>query len=216
MMGGLSGESLVMLPPDSKRKLVFAQRLIQEAILAVFGGNGLAILQINFSSDAGVMLNRFVPHLPSQLNGDFRHMILPQYIQPLKMAEKNTILSGKLPLSAFPRLADMLTHQTNEVKIELRLGRDDEYIAYLIGTLEVSLPLICQRCWKTVDYDLALPISLSPVLSEAAGKKLPDRYEPLVLQEDYLLLAEMIEEELLLGLPMVPKHAQSDCQTSTN
>lgn len=138
---------------------------------------------------------------------------LPEFIQPLRLAERGGTLSGTLPLACFSRLADFLTHLDGEVVVNLAFGQDDEHIPYVKGRLEACLPLECQRCLGRVDYHLALSINLSPVFSDAAGKKVPDRYEPLLLQEDQILLQDVIEEELLLSLPLAPKHENTDCKT---
>lgn len=136
---------------------------------------------------------------------------LPKYIHPLRLTEQGAILSGKLPLTNFSRLADMLTQEKGEVEIYLQFGQDDERIPYIKGTLKTCLRLACQRCLKTVDYPLEISISLSPVFDEIASKKLPDRYEPLLLEEDQALLLDIIEEELLLNLAIVPKHEDIKC-----
>jgi uncharacterized protein len=137
--------------------------------------------------------------------------VLPTALQPIRMAARGIHLKGILPLSALPRLQDLLSDPEGEVAIDLQFGVDDAKIPYIQGSLKACLPLICQRCLKAMLYDIALQISVSPVLSEAAGEKLPAQYEPLFLQEDGILLSEMLEEEILLGLPAVPKHAELDC-----
>ena len=46
---------------------------------------------------------------------------------------------------------------------------------------------------------------------EAAGE-LPERYEPLLVTREPTVLAEVISEEVLLALPIVPMHdEQTDC-----
>lgn len=40
---------------------------------------------------------------------------------------------------------------------------------------------------------------------------LPESYEPLLLEESTVSLLEMIEDELILLLPLVAKHNTSEC-----
>jgi uncharacterized protein len=136
---------------------------------------------------------------------------LPQYIQPIRMAERGVALSGTLPLSGFLRMHDLLAHQDGEIIVDLQLDKDESQWLYIKGTLRGQLSLVCQRCLQPMDYALMLPVSLSPVFSKEAGEKLPPRYEPLLLEEDQLLLCDFVEEELLLGLPSVPKHEYGTC-----
>ncbi len=136
---------------------------------------------------------------------------LPKYIQPLRMAEHGVALRGQLDLSLFSRLIDSLADSEGLVSIDLYCGKDTERLRYISGNLEVTLHLQCQRCLKRMDYPLHVKVSLSPVWNEAAGNKLPDRYEPLLITEDKLLLLPLVEDELLLSLPIAPNHAGEEC-----
>lgn len=136
---------------------------------------------------------------------------LPKFIQPLHMAERGVLLQGQLSLQQLSRLQDLLVNSTGEVQINWQLGIDDNGFAYIRGNLDTVLPLRCQRCWGTMMYPLHLMVSLSPILGEASVKKLPEQYEPLVLTEDQVTVADVIEEEILLALPLAAKHEDEGC-----
>jgi uncharacterized protein len=136
---------------------------------------------------------------------------LPKYIQPVRMAEQSAVLHGKLDLALFTRLKDLLADNQGWVEVSLQFGKDQEHYKYVCGEIGAKLHLICQRCLKPFDYQLQAEVSLSPTLNEAAANKLPARYEPLLISEDKLLLLTMVEDELLLGLPMAPRHANGEC-----
>ncbi|HVV68913.1 MAG TPA: YceD family protein [Gammaproteobacteria bacterium] len=138
---------------------------------------------------------------------------LPKYIQPMRMAEQGYILKGHLELSQFTRLADLLADIKGQVSVDLTCGQDQEGLRYIQGNLETTLHLECQRCLKSMDYFLQVAVSLSPVFNEAAGNNLPSRYEPLLLTEDKCELLTLIEDELLLALPLVPKHEPEQCNS---
>lgn len=131
---------------------------------------------------------------------------LPKFIQPVHMAERGTQLIGQLPVTVLIRLSSFLKDKEGQVAVELNCSLDEENLPYIKGKLDVSLHLECQRCLKAMDYPLHVAVSLSPVFSEKAGGQLPERYEPLVLEEDKLLLSTLVEDELLLNLPMAPRH----------
>ncbi len=40
---------------------------------------------------------------------------------------------------------------------------------------------------------------------------MPDRYEPLILTDEQLSLSKLIEDEVLLSLPMAPMHEPEEC-----
>ncbi len=141
---------------------------------------------------------------------------LPKYIQPISMADRAETLAGNLALSSFTRLSPLLMSNEGEVSIELKFGRDVERINYLQGTITTDLCLECQRCLRPMNYPLQLTTSLSPVFTEAAAKKLPPRYEPLMLDTDQIDLITIVEDEILLAMPLVPKHEDPNCAAAAN
>jgi uncharacterized protein len=60
-------------------------------------------------------------------------------------------------------------------------------------------------------YDVDIELALAFVYDEDHAKNIPDEYDPVVMTEGEIVLAKMIEEELLLALPVVAYHDQSGC-----
>lgn len=131
---------------------------------------------------------------------------LPKYIQPLQCADHGASWQGHLPLTALPRLKELLADREGEVSVDLSAGRDAQKLPYIKGTLKANLHLACQRCLNCLEYPVEVVVNLSPVFNEKTAELLPEPYEPLVLTEDKILLSELVEDELLLNLPMIPKH----------
>ena len=73
--------------------------------------------------------------------------------------------------------------------------------------VEVSLPLICQRCLGPVDIDVSVDRSFRFVEGEEAAEAQDEDAEEdvLALSRDFNLL-ELIEDEVLMALPVVPAH----------
>ena len=76
-----------------------------------------------------------------------------------------------------------------------------------------TFPMVCQRCLTPVDVPLEVDREFRFVADEATAEALDDESE-----EDLLALSrefdlhELIEDELLMALPVVPKH--DECPTS--
>jgi len=47
---------------------------------------------------------------------------LPEYIDPLHLADKRGVLKGQIPLRSLDRLADMLVNDTGTITVELFFG----------------------------------------------------------------------------------------------
>lgn len=139
---------------------------------------------------------------------------LPHQIDPFRLAEAGTHLSGRLPLRQFKRLADVLSDTRGELTVELEFDVDELGVPVVIGSLRANLMLICQRCLEAFAYPVDTRIALAWVRSEQDAGKLPLRYEPCVVEETPLQLNDMIEDELLLALPQIPMHEESVCPAS--
>jgi DUF177 domain-containing protein len=53
---------------------------------------------------------------------------LPEYIDPLQLADKRAELKGEIPLSSLDRLADTLLNDTGTVAVDLFLAEKDDWL----------------------------------------------------------------------------------------
>lgn len=140
---------------------------------------------------------------------------LPVQVDPLRLAEAGRILRGRYPLRAFARLGEQLVDQDGEVEVELRFGTDEAGIRILAVRLQARLPLQCQRCLEPVEQGVATDTRLGIVRSDAEAERLPPDYDPLLLDEaETLFLQDVVEDELLLALPVVARHEREACVAS--
>lgn len=139
---------------------------------------------------------------------------LPVHIDPLQLAGKGELLSGDLELAGMRRLAPSLHTTEGAVEVTLEFGVDPERIPYLQGHIRGKLILTCQRCMQVMDFPVDLDMTLGLVNSPAEADTLPDHYEPLMVRSEPVALSDIIEDELLLCLPLVPKHPESQCLAS--
>jgi uncharacterized protein len=90
-----------------------------------------------------------------------------------------------------------------EVRHEGEAGEE----VWLHVTAQVVLPLTCQRCLGPVEMPVSAERSFRFVATEALAEALDEESEEdvLVTSRDFNLL-DLIEDELLMALPVVPKH----------
>lgn len=139
---------------------------------------------------------------------------MPEYIEPLHLADKRGALKGQIPLSRFDRLKDMLSSDAGNVEISLFFSREGR-LAKIDGQIKSVLALECQNCLKPVEWAVDSSIKLGIVASIDQANRLPEDYEPLLVEgEGKVLLKDIIEDELLLILPIFPKH-QHTCFART-
>ncbi|MBP8883128.1 MAG: DUF177 domain-containing protein [Pseudomonas sp.] len=72
--------------------------------------------------------------------------------------------------------------------------------------------MVCQRCLELVALPIRSECEYAVVRVGANTQSLPKGYDVLEVGEEPLELLGLVEEELLLALPIVPAHAPGDCQ----
>lgn len=134
---------------------------------------------------------------------------LPETIVPLHLADKRGELHGQIPLKQFSRLTENLVNNEGIVDVDLYFGREGR-LAKIDGNLKTTLQLECQKCLEAVEFKVNHNVKLGIATSYEQVERLPETVEPLLLEEETILLIDLVEDELLLNLPDYPKHAY-DC-----
>jgi uncharacterized protein len=135
---------------------------------------------------------------------------LPEYIDPLHLAEKRGALEGNIPLVAFERLTKDISFNEGYADVSLFFSRDGK-LAKIDGHIKTVIELQCQNCLGAVEWIVDNNIKLGIVTTMDAANRLPEEYDPLLVEADgKVLLKDIIEDELILILPTFPKH-QHDC-----
>ncbi|WP_326518478.1 YceD family protein [Acinetobacter sp. CAAS 2-6] len=145
----------------------------------------------------------------------------PAQIEPFKWAEQGFTWSGTLPLSRFARIAREAVGSIDNqlINIDCKLSMDAYHrIVWLDGHVETKVPMECQRCLDPVEVPLVSDFHLALVDDESLIERLDEDADFIVLGEsesttkgDYLTpstidLLALLEDELLLLLPLSPKH----------
>jgi uncharacterized protein len=135
---------------------------------------------------------------------------LPAVVDAWRMVSANRLFEGSLPLSAFKRLRGSLVDAEGEVRYALEFGRDAGNQAFVEVRAEAELPLLCQRTLERYLHRVRLVQQLGLLTSEAQEDALPEHMEPLLLPESgELNPADLVEDELILAMPVVPINPDS-------
>lgn len=140
------------------------------------------------------------------------NQLLPVSIDALKFCQQGVQVSGFLPLARLQRLSQQLYVAEGEARAELSFGVDQQSRKTISGHLEAVLPLVCQRCLERIDIPVATELSLALVWNDDQATQLPRTLDPVVMDGEVLDLLEIVEEELLLALPLVAIHDEGVCQ----
>ncbi|HEY9400921.1 MAG TPA: YceD family protein [Luteimonas sp.] len=130
---------------------------------------------------------------------------VPDVLDAWRMVAARRSFEGSLPLSSLSRLREVLCDAEGEVRYALDFDRDTLLIPYVELRIEAALPLECQRSLQRFLQPVQIVQRLGLIRDEADEAGLPEGYEPLLLAEDGMLRpAELVEDELILAVPLVP------------
>ncbi len=131
---------------------------------------------------------------------------IPEYLDPYCFAEREKSFTGKMPLSAMHRLGESLVEKTGDVHYEFNFLKEDKTFV-VRGSVRAELKLECQVCCTPMDFSVDASVNLAAVSSLDEAGLLQDCYDPLLVVERKISAKEIVEDELLLALPIIPKHS---------
>jgi uncharacterized protein len=143
------------------------------------------------------------------MSADLPGTSVPEVLDAWRMVAARRGFEGRLPLAAMARLRDSLCLEGGEggadhVRFRLDFDRDALQVAYVELRIEAALPLECQRSLRRFEFPVQVVQRLGLLRDEADEAALPEGYEPLLVPEDGLLRpAELVEDELILAVPVV-------------
>ncbi len=138
---------------------------------------------------------------------------VPEFADPWHWADLGKRIHGRVPLAEMPRLAAALVRCDGEAEFELGFHRDPHRRARIDGWIRALLTLECQRCLGPMAFAVERAVSLAVVEGLAEMEALPEDQEPLLMESARVALKELIEDELLIELPQVARHAEGACVT---
>ena len=125
-------------------------------------------------------------------------------VNAVELAGRSARLERRLDLRHLPRLVEAGALEGTRARAELAFGRIEGRTT-VEAQVSGDLVLTCQRCLRPCTCTVNEGASLVVMASDA--EEVPGGFEPLLGDAERLSVTELIEEQLLLGLPLVPKHA---------
>jgi uncharacterized protein len=136
---------------------------------------------------------------------------VPEVLDAWRMVAARRSFEGSLPLASLPRLRDALCEPEGQVGYRIGFDRDSLGIPYAELHIATELPLQCQRSMQRFLLPVTVVQRLGLVRDESVEAALPEGYEPLLVPEGGALRpAELVEDELILALPVVPRAPGSE------
>jgi uncharacterized protein len=122
-------------------------------------------------------------------------------------------LAGEIDARSLLRVADLLAPGAEVVPMTWRIsgGRDALGRPLLRVQLDGTVPLVCQRCLQKFMAKVAQQTNLLLAGDDAELARLDAEEAEVVLADTALDPRNVVEDELLLSLPLSPRHGEEEC-----
>jgi uncharacterized protein len=149
-----------------------------------------------------------------------RLMYARPFINSLDFARNGRRISGEVKVAELPRMLDMLEDPQGILSYTVQGGVDKQGTHFLDATVVGQCRLRCQRCLNGMDYPVQLDTrlllrdqaSMDVLDSKVAGGE--DEEFDSILADPHLDVLDLLEQEILLSLPIAPKHEIGACQAA--
>ncbi|MEX2500070.1 MAG: YceD family protein [Wenzhouxiangellaceae bacterium] len=139
----------------------------------------------------------------------------PDWIDAERAAQAGRRFAGEARIEWMPRVSDLLDEPAPDAVIGFEVAASLEAssgignIVRLSVHVHGSVPMTCQRTLKRYRQPIDSRSTVAIVASESELAGLPEDLEPKLVPEGRLKLVELVEDELLLALPLVPRDPDS-------
>jgi uncharacterized protein len=138
---------------------------------------------------------------------------LQAWSQPLevdRLADGGADVDFAVPLAELSGLRSLRAGVGGSVRGHVHFGREEGGpVADLTFSGTVSLQ--CQRCLQPMEQPLERVSRIALIASEDEAARVPREREPVLAAGGRISIGELLTEELLLLLPIVPLHEAREC-----
>jgi len=134
--------------------------------------------------------------------------------QVQKEVTRNGYFEGEIALSELSRVGELLHPgksglEGRKVTLNFEFVRNKYEISMLAGRLETSLELECQRCLQGLEWPFTIDFNL---MIDASDELVRDSSVDTLYSDDGSIdIVEVVEDELLLAIPLVAMHEDTAC-----
>jgi len=124
----------------------------------------------------------------------------------LKYAKKNLSVTDEFNIEDLARINGIASNNSDKIKVNYSFYLENNTTPCLDGEVSLIIYLTCQRCLEELPVSLNLNLSLAFVKNESQAEELSKHLEIYLFEGEELSLMDLISDEILLSIPMVPKH----------
>ncbi len=136
---------------------------------------------------------------------------VPRMLEPRKLAAQGKSIAGLIAPDNCLRLLDAVERIRSPLSVELLFYRDEQNRIRLEGKVGAEVSSVCQRCLEELNISLEADIARAVVFSDEEMRILPRELDPWMLQGEAGDIIALLEDELIVSLPIVSCHPEGEC-----
>lgn len=126
------------------------------------------------------------------------------------LAAEGATVARRYGLDEFPRLADMLAGTGGEAEARFHFLQAATNVVGCELEVRAAVTLRCERCLEPYAEALRSTARLAFVSGGRGTGAVPEGFEELTMPAGRISLRELVEDELLLSMPLVARHGADD------
>ena len=126
------------------------------------------------------------------------------------LADGRAEIDFSIPLKEFPRVLPLLAGPDGTARGRVNFGREGR-LAVAEVAVAADATMLCQRCLAPLNWPLKSTGRAALVATPAEAERVPETLETVLAPEHRISIRDLVEEELLLALPLVPRHENDEC-----
>lgn len=128
-----------------------------------------------------------------------------------KLAVVGAELKGTFKVAELERLRQALADDSGSGEFRLEFANADDGRPVMTGEVSATVTVQCQRCLQPMEIELASTMAMGIVYTDEQAKALPGDLAPLQTGVEPIDLTDVLEDQLLIELPMMAMHPPQAC-----
>ena len=139
-------------------------------------------------------------------------------VNSLEFSRNAKVLRGKIATANLYRLRDCLHSADGVIEYELSGAVDPEGKSLLHLVIKGKLYLKCQRCLEALEHDVDPVSDLLLIENQQEFPEITEENEAVdcILAETELDVLALLEDEIVLNLPISPRHETGPCSVTVH
>ncbi len=140
---------------------------------------------------------------------------IPITLDPSRAAQRQLNYEGIVQFDELSRFEQVVQETQGEIAVNIHCKTDEQGLVVLAGNAKAHVTVECQRCNGDLGLDLEQNFAYTPISAGSELDELPDYYDVVEVDEHgEVNVRQLIEDELILAIPIVPMHDEDACRYS--